>query len=165
MRPYRTPHRCGTHKVSNQAIQSLEEQIEKAGGLKNFLEKSDQDNPEFTERCRQAGHAAWAISCMRKAFGRLGFKSMPLLDFIRYLADGVQNQPEHTGEEIANIAIVHFHLDAIVQNLTEVCRVCKWLGLTHDQTLDLCLASDLELIPAQEEGLAQAIYEEFQKLV
>jgi hypothetical protein len=133
---------CGTNSAFRQTLQSLEEKIQAAGGLENYSKAFAEANPELAERCRQAGEVAWAIACMRKAFKTLGFKPMPLVDFIRYLADGVQGQTK-TGAEIADIATSYFKLDQeITQNLTNVCRVCKYLTLTADQTRELCIVSE-----------------------
>jgi hypothetical protein len=134
-------------------VSSFEKEVEAAGGLDNYMNNRAAQNPEFARRCSEAGLAAWAISCMRDALGRMGFKPMPVVDFVRYLAAGVQGQPNHTAAEIADIAIKYFKLEhEVLMNIANVCRVCRYFGLTPEQTLRLCMATD----PGQDSGLLES---------
>jgi hypothetical protein len=104
-------------------------------------------SPEFSERCRQAGLAEWAICCMREVLRNQNLQAMPLVDFINNLALGVKGQTK-PAEEIASIVIVHFQLQKrVLGNMAEICRMCHLLDLTADQTTELCLATESYLDP------------------
>ncbi len=111
-------------------------------------------NPQFEARCREAGRAAWSICCLRKVLEQQGFQPKPLVGFIHNLADGVQGQST-PAEEIANITIAHFGLQKrVLKNLGEICRLCRLMELTIDQTIDLCLATEPDIDP---DGLKEMI--------